>query len=127
MWFGESLVYSFVIHTLVFGSYVAVVLTALVLLPWLSSVSEKHPSICCVEKNTYIYIIHTYMYSTFIYTCTYMHTHAHTSVLMIRVENCLDICFPIVNLLTFPLIMYSKFVWSNAKVGRKMSDDWLLS
>ena len=34
-------------------------------------------------------------------------------MLMIRVENCLDVCFPIVNLLAFPLIMYSKFVWSN--------------
>ena len=30
------------------------------------------------------------------------------AVLMIRVENCPDICFPIVNLLTSPLIMYSK-------------------
>ena len=56
-----------------------------------------------------------------------------TSVLMIRVENCPDICFHIVNLLTSPLIVHSKFVWSNlvdrsnAKVGRKMSDDWLLS
>ena len=35
------------------------------------------------------------------------------AVLMIRVEKCPDICFPIVNLLTSPLIMYSKFVWSN--------------
>ena len=32
---------------------------------------------------------------------------------MIRVENRPDVCFPNVNLLTFPLIMYSKFVWSN--------------
>ena len=46
------------------------------------------------------------------------------TVLMIRVENCPDICFPIVNLLTSPLIMYSKFVWSNVEVSRKMSDDW---
>ena len=56
-----------------------------------------------------------------------------STVLMIRVENCPHICFPIVNLLTSPLIVYTKFVWSiwfdqsNAKVGRKMSDDWLLS
>ena len=35
------------------------------------------------------------------------------SVLMIRIENCPNINFPIVNLLTSPLIMYSKFVWSN--------------
>ena len=35
------------------------------------------------------------------------------AVLMIRVEHYLDICFPVVNLLTSPLIMYSKFVWSN--------------
>ena len=39
--------------------------------------------------------------------------HITNSVLMIRVENCPDICFPIVNLLTSPLIMHSKFVWSN--------------
>ena len=32
------------------------------------------------------------------------------AVLMIRVENCPDNCFLIVNLLTSPLIMYSKFV-----------------
>ena len=32
---------------------------------------------------------------------------------MIIVENCLDICFPIVYSLTSPLIMYSEFVWSN--------------
>ena len=37
----------------------------------------------------------------------------HHAVLMIRAEICLDICFPIVNVLTSPLIMYSKFVWSN--------------
>ena len=43
-----------IIHTSVFGSYVVVVLMALVLLPWLSSVSEKHPSIYCEEKNTHI-------------------------------------------------------------------------
>ena len=36
-----------------------------------------------------------------------------TPVLMIRVGNCPDVCFPIVNSLTYPLIMYSKFVWSN--------------
>ena len=54
------------------------------------------------------------------------------AVLMIRVEKCTDIYFPIVNLLISPLIMYSKFVWSNyfgwsnTKVGQKMSDDWLL-
>ena len=35
------------------------------------------------------------------------------AVLMIRVEKCPDIYFPIVNLLISPLIMYSKFVWSN--------------
>ena len=35
------------------------------------------------------------------------------AVLMIRVEKCPDIYFPIVNLLTSPLIMCSKFVWSN--------------
>ena len=35
------------------------------------------------------------------------------SVLMIKVENCPDVCFPIVNLSTFPLIMHSKSVWSN--------------
>ena len=56
-----------------------------------------------------------------------------TSLYLKRIENCPDICFPIVNLLTSPLIMYSKFVWSNlvgqsnAEVGRKMSDDWPLS
>ena len=32
---------------------------------------------------------------------------------MIRVYSCPDICFAIVNLLTSPLIIYSKFVWSN--------------
>ena len=30
-----------------------------------------------------------------------------------RVESCPDIYFPIVNLLTSPMIMHSKFVWSN--------------
>ena len=51
-------------------------------------------------------------------------------MLMVGVENCPDICFPIVNLLTSPLINLSGQIWfdrSNAKVGRKMSDDWLLS
>ena len=32
---------------------------------------------------------------------------------------------PITHSLTSPLIMYSKFVWSNAKVGQEMSDDVL--
>ena len=48
------------------------------------------------------------------------------SVLMIRIKNGPDICFLIIHSLTSPLIMYSKFVWSNAKVSR-MSDDWPLS
>ena len=45
----------------------------------------------------------------------------YVSVLMIRVENCPDICFPIVNLLTFSLINSGQtwFVRLNAKVGRK--------
>ena len=34
----------------------------------------------------------------------------HNPVLMIRVATCPDIRFPIVNALTSPLIMYSKFV-----------------
>ena len=51
------------------------------------------------------------------------------TVLMIKVKNCPDVCFPIVNLLTSPLIMHSNLsgqIWfdqSNAKVGRKMSDN----
>ena len=35
--------------------------------------------------------------------------YIHMSALMIKVENCLDSCFTMVNLLTFSLIMYSKF------------------
>ena len=48
-------------------------------------------------------------------------------------KGSLDICFLIVNLLTSPLIIYSKFIWigqSNTKVSKvdwKMSDDWSLS
>ena len=47
-------------------------------------------------------------------------------VLMIRIEICPDICFPIVNLLTYPLVNLSVQIWfgrSNVKVGWKMSDD----
>ena len=29
------------------------------------------------------------------------------------VENCPDICFLVMDSLTSPLIMYSKFIWSN--------------
>ena len=48
-------------------------------------------------------------------------------MLMIRIENCPDICVPIVNVLTSPLINLSDQIWfgrSNAKVDWKMSDDW---
>ena len=51
-------------------------------------------------------IIHSHTYR-------YVNMHIYVAVLMIRVEICPDICFPIVNLLTSSLIMYSKFVWSN--------------
>ena len=62
--------------------------------------------VCMYVVCMYVYVcMHVCMYVR-IYVCMY-------AVLMIRIKNCPDICFPIVNLLTSPLIMYSKFVWSN--------------
>ena len=53
------------------------------------------------------------------------------AVLMIGLKIVRTIVFSIVNLLTSPLIMYSKFIWSNlvwsVKVHRKISVDWSLS
>ena len=48
---------------------------------------------------------------------------------MIMVENCPDICFLILNLLTSPLIkcIVNLIGRSKTKVGWKMSDDWPLS
>ena len=36
--------------------------------------------------------------------------YSYVSVLMIKTENCQDICFSFVNSMTYPLIMYDKFV-----------------
>ena len=48
-------------------------------------------------------------------------------VIMITIENCPDICFPIMQSLTFTFVNLSDQIWfgrSNAKIGKKISDDW---
>ena len=76
-----------IIHTSVFGSYVAVVLMALVLLPWLSSVSEKHPSIYCVEKNMHTYV-HIHIHRS-IQACMHGYTHTYTHI---HIHACTHTC-----------------------------------
>ena len=45
---------------------------------------------------------------------------------MIRVENCPDICFHVIDSLTYPLIMYSKLVWP-VKYAPKLAGKCLMS
>ena len=65
----------------------------------------------CVQSTYLLYVYHPALARFY-----YMHP-----VLMIRVENCPD---TIVNVLTSPLIMYSKFVWSNL-IGSVEHQSWL--
>ena len=48
-------------------------------------------------------------------------------MLMIRVENCPDICFPIVNLLTSSLIMYSLVKFSLVSQMPKLAGKCLMT
>ena len=58
-----------------------------------------------------INIVH--LVNSYLYVLQVNITTINIAVLMIRVENCPDIGFRVVILLTSPLIIYSKFVWSN--------------
>ena len=51
----------------------------------------------------------------FLYMSIYSYLVSLSTVLMVGFENCLEVCFPIVNLLTSPLIMYSKFMASQIR------------